>query len=135
MVATLGFVLVRSSSFLPRALMLTGKGVVRGKDVDRAQKIHQSAKAHIGEQNLGRPGALLAGLVDFRGGDGLRKRKFRVFHHDAAEKRDEKNPQRAADHHERDGGPVFIAGQTRPQSRHHEGGDGEDGARRHRLAN
>ena len=31
-----------------------GKGVVRGKYVDRAQKVHQPAKAHVGEQNLGR---------------------------------------------------------------------------------
>ena len=61
------------------------------EDVDLAQEVHHRAEAHVGEEDLGGLGALLSGLVNFRGGDGFGEGELGVLDHDAAQQGDEKN--------------------------------------------
>src|ERR1022692_2702358 len=50
-----------------------------GENVDRAQEEEHRAHSHIGEEDLGGPRALLAGLINLGRGYRLRERKIGIF--------------------------------------------------------
>src|SRR5208337_716705 len=65
--------------------------------------------------------------MDFRGGNGFREGKLRVFDHYTAEQGDEENAEGSADHHESDALPVVVGAESGPHSADDEGRDGESG--------
>ena len=107
-VATLGFVLVRNSNFLPRALMPTGKVLFAENTLTAPRTYINPPKPILANRILAARDPCWPALWISEAATDSGIGQFRVFHHDAAEKRDKENPQRAADHHERDRGPVSV---------------------------
>ena len=106
-----------------------------GEELDLHQGLDHSADAHGAEEELGAAAPTGAGLVDLGGGHALGVREFRILHHDAAEQGHEHDAQHAAGEHDQRTGDVVAHGEElRPDAADDEGGDGEDGAGGHGLA-
>ena len=100
-----------------------------------AEQLDDCAEAHAVEQILGCASAGLAGLVNLGSSHRFGERKLGIFHHHAAHQRDEKHAENAADHHQHRRFPIGVRRVERgPRAGNHEGGQCEDSAGRHRLA-
>ena len=105
------------------------------EQAELAQQIDQSAKSHVGEQNLGGAAALLSGLVDLRCGHRFGERKLGIFHHHAPQQGHKQDAQHSAHQHQHRRLHVGVLKiKDRPRPGDDERRDGEDGARSNRLA-
>ena len=126
---------VSLTMLFPSSPTCTRKSLLAANSVERAQEEHHRPDAHVGEENLGGSGPLLAGLVNLRRRHRFGERQIRIFHHHAPQQRDEQDAQRAAHRHQRHRFPVAVLQvERRPDARQHEGRDGEHRAGGHRLA-
>ncbi len=107
----------------------------RREQAELAQQVNDAAETHVAEQNLGGTAALLPGNVNLRGGYRLGEGKLRIFDHHAPQQGDEQNAEHAAHQHQDRRFPVSVLEvEHRPGARNDERRNGEDRARRHRLA-
>ena len=91
--------------------------MVGRKQIEDATQVDSRSEADIVKEVLGRGRAVLTGLVNLAGGHRLRERQLWIFHHDAANQRDEQDAEHGTDQHERRRFPVTGIGGERAQAR------------------
>ena len=84
-----------------------------GKEPKCPEHVHHAADADVPEKIFRGLGAALSGLVDLGRRHRFREGKLRIFHHDPAHQGNEEHPEDAADHDQRGGFPVGVAGLER----------------------